>query len=277
MVIVKKIVDAGGLRSPSLEDYLSQSRGHFAVMTEFVTMEMFGGNAAINVRESLAIISRFPSQVILLKGNAKISKLTGRPGGLQKRLQDERKTQAFVRYCRALFHNTVPAGTIARDIADKGDAARQWMDRILQKTASVRSGLENLEKRIDAEDLKAIRRGHVASPAFTNQVVADIMGLTALHFRDVACLHRMPSDEEALFTFPFRYAVCAYTLSLKWVIDRGYANAKSTTLKNDYIDMTYAAYATFFDGLITKDKKLQELYALACWVLDKVFGLKPLT
>jgi hypothetical protein len=273
MVIVKKVVDVGALRSVELEDYLAESRGHFAVITEFTTMEMFSGNPQVNVRKSLSMISKFPEQVILLKGNAKISKLASRSAGLQRRLQDHRKTRSFVEYCRILSSNGVANSALTHDIAGKGKVAREWRDQMTRQAESVRRGLANLADRIKPEDLKALRIGQLASSAFTDQVVRDIMGLTALHFRDVVRLDPIPSSDEALFTFPFRYAVCAYALSLKWVIDGGHTNAKSETLRNDYIDMTYSAYATFFDGLITKDTKLQELYKMSCWMLEKVFHI----
>ena len=269
----KKVVDVGALRSPDLERYLSASRGNVAIITEFTTMEMFSGNAEINLRRSLAILSKFLDQVVLLKGNARISRLTGRLRGLHKRLQDEKKTRAFRKYCQLLFRNESAQGDLARDIAGKSQVAKQWRDRMTTKTAAIREGLSNLAARIDPGDLKAIRTGQAASRTFTDQTVADIMGITALHYRDIIRLDRMPSSDEALFTFPFRYAVCVYALSIKWVAKGGHINAKSETLRNDYIDMTYAAYATFFDGLITGDAKLKELYEISCWILENVFQI----
>jgi hypothetical protein len=276
VVIVKKVVDVGALRGPDLENYLSKSHRNFAVITEFTTMEMFAGNPEKNLRESLSVVSKFLEQVILLKGHEEISKISGRSKGLQKRLEDDGKTRAFMKYCQALFcGKTASHPNLAYDIADKGNVANSWKNRITQKTESVRNGIATLKQRINPDDLRAIRGGKLASPAFTDQLVSDIMGLTALYFRDAVRLQPMPDSDEAVYTFIFRYALCAYALSLKWVIQGGHANAKNETLRNDYIDMTYAAYATLFDGLITRDSKLQELYGIACWILTNVFHIKP--
>jgi hypothetical protein len=275
MGIVKKVVDVGALRGADLEAYLSKSKKNFVVITEFTTMEMFVGNPQKNLRESLSVISKFLGQVILLKGHAEISKLSGRSKGLQKRMEDEGKTRAFVKYCQALFRGETAHPNLADDIAGKGDVANEWKSRITQKTESVRTGIATLKGRISPDDLKSVRAGKLASRAFTDQLVEDIMGLTALYYRDTVRLNPMPDSEEALFTFIFRYALCAYALSLKWVIQGGHANAKNETLRNDYIDMTYAAYATLFDGLITKDSKLRELYGIACWILTNVFHIRP--
>ena len=271
---VKKVVDAGSLRTPELESYLSKSAGNFAIITEFATLEMFYGDVDVNFRRSLAIICRFPQQVIILKSNAKISKMTPRPRGLQKRLQDEAKTQNFVKFCRLLSRDEIPNQYLRQNIMDYGEFAREWRDRFTRQTVSIRAAITNLEKQIAPNDLKALRSGQLASPAFTEQAIRNIMGVTALHFRDVVRANPMPDSDQALFTFPFRYAVCTYALSLKWVIDGGHSNAGRPKLRNDYIDMTYAAYATFFDGLITKDRKLQAIHAASCWILANVFGIK---
>ena len=236
---------------------------------------MFYGDADVNFRRSLAIISRFPRQVIILKSNAKISQNMPRARGLQKRLQDESKTRDFVRFCRIFSQDGVPSSYLRQNITDYGLSASEWRERFTRQTLSIREGIRNLEKQITSDDLKALRSGQLASPAFTEQAVRNIMGVTALHFRNVVRADPMPDSDQALFTFPFRYAVCTYALSLKWVIDGGYANAAQPKLRNDYIDMTYAAYATFFDGLMTRDTKLRQVYAASCWILANVFAMAP--
>src|SRR5437764_938913 len=100
----KQIIDAGALRSPQLERFLTASKQHFAVITDYATLEIFSGDPEGNLRRSLQIVSRFATQVIILRSNKQIWKLVPRtPAGLQRRLQDDRKTRNFPNYCRALF------------------------------------------------------------------------------------------------------------------------------------------------------------------------------
>lgn len=47
--------------------------------------------------------------------------------------------------------------------------------------------------------------------------------------------------------------------------------APDAKIMNDYTDMAYAAYATFYDGLLTEDKKLDEIYAFAARMMRRVF------
>jgi hypothetical protein len=75
-----------------------------------------------------------------------------------------------------------------------------------------------------------------------------------------------------MYSFPFRFALCSYVLALHWAVKGGYRTATVTRLRNDFTDTTYASYATFFDGLITLDRKLNEIYTISEWMLRNLFS-----
>ena len=271
-MIVKKVVDASGLRSSPLELYLAASPGNFAVVTDFALFEIFKGNAAVNVRKSVAIISRFPKQVIQLRPHGEIATLNLRRKGLQKRLQDERETQGLIEFCRDVMRAEKPDERLAREIAIRGAAAERLLESFTRQAVPIRTAITRLADRTCPDNLSALRKGLPASPAFTEQFVRDVMGITALHFRALVGMKKMPTAEDALFSYTFRYAVCAYALALRWLKEGGHDTAQLGTLRNDFVDMAYAAYATFFDGLITEDRKLEDMYKLARWILRNVFS-----
>ena len=72
-----------------------------------------------------------------------------------------------------------------------------------------------------------------------------------------------------------RYAVSAYLLTLQWISDGGPGNVKREKLRNDYVDMHYVAYATFYEGLLTRDAKMKGIYEEICFVLENVFDTEP--
>jgi hypothetical protein len=273
-MVIKKIVDAGALRSPELQTFLSTSRQHFAVITDYATLEMFYGDPQVNLRRSLQIISKFSAQVIILKSNAQIWKLVpSNSAGLQRRLQDERKTRNFPNYCRTLFGDANRSQRLSAGIAEFGNSVQETRERFTRLSVSIRAAIGELEEQFTPDDLRAIRAGKKPSLSFSEHALTNIMGLTALYFRDVVRADPMPDPDQVLFSLPFRYVVCSYALSLKWVFEKGYAGASCEKLRNDYIDVTYSAYATIFDGLITKDKKLRENYAASSWILKTLFHI----
>jgi len=49
--------------------------------------------------------------------------------------------------------------------------------------------------------------------------------------------------------------------------------APAELLRNDATDMTYVAYATMFDGIITEDRKLAAIYDLSRRLLSQILGV----
>lgn len=235
---------------------------------------MFYGNPQINLRRSLEIVSRFPGQVIVLKSNARIWKMMPRSEGLQSRLQDRKRTQAFPKYCQAMFSgDEIRAKRMAASISTFGVEAQEWGQRLMQLSDPFRTAITDLEKAIMPGDLRAIRDRKQASRESYAQAARDILELTALFFHEVVRAEPIPGLRQIIFSMPFRYAVCHYVVSLKWVVRKGYVEASDKTLRNDQVDTIHAAYATFFDGLITQDNKLRAVYSASRWLLRRLFGL----
>lgn len=76
---------------------------------------------------------------------------------------------------------------------------------------------------------------------------------------------------DILYSYPFRYATAMYCLNLFWTAVGDVTKAPTNKVRNDATDMTYAAYATFFDGIITCDEKLAAVYRLTTAFLTGVF------
>jgi hypothetical protein len=270
----KKIVDAGALRSPQLQGFLATSKQHFAVITDYTTLEIFAGKPEVNLRRSLQIVSRFAGQVIILKSNAQIWKLVPRRSpGLQRHLQDDRKTQNFLNYCQALFGDVERSQKLLPDIVEMGRRFRASKEQFTRVSERIREAIAELDAQFTPSDLHAIRTGRKPSVTFSENALKNIMGLTGLYFQNIVHADPMPDADKVLYSLPFRYVVCSYALSLKWILERGYIGASAEKLRNDYIDVAYSAYATLFDGLITNDKKLRQNYAAAVWILKHLFRI----
>lgn len=78
------------------------------------------------------------------------------------------------------------------------------------------------------------------------------------------------------YTFVFRYALCAYLHALHRIAVGGGKDRKDEKFAHDFVDVAIVAYATCFDGLLTKDKLAMEIYKNAKYLLDKGFLRKEL-
>jgi hypothetical protein len=72
----------------------------------------------------------------------------------------------------------------------------------------------------------------------------------------------------------FRLATSLHFLMLRWIAAGGITNLEADKLRNDVIDMSYVAYATFFEGLLTRDKKMRATYREVRLFLEQVFPLE---
>ena len=266
-----KIIDAGALRSERLSEFLAASPGNRAVLTDYASMESFKGVGSVNIRKSMKRLAEFPDQVVVLRSTRVVCGLKPRSRGLVNRLIDVSQTSDFGKYCDAIFSNSVPINLIEADIKNKENSSQSHFDLLLGNSESIRSGIHKLAGTYRSEDINDLRTQRPISSEFSKRIVSDIISVTALFFKRVGLSAKIPSASDAIYSFPFRYALCSYLLSLKWIGDGGYQSVAPDKIRNDFADMTYAAYATFFDGIITNDKKLEVIYRQACWTLENVF------
>lgn len=68
----------------------------------------------------------------------------------------------------------------------------------------------------------------------------------------------------------FRTALAIYVLTIHRTAEGGLAGMKPAKLRNDLVDMMFLAFGTYFDGVLTADSHLQEMYGEVCILL---FGL----
>ena len=84
----------------------------------------------------------------------------------------------------------------------------------------------------------------------------------------------MPSAEDALFSFTFRDAVCAYALALRWLKEGRHDTAQPA--RSGTISLiSRTPPCDLLDGLITEDRKLEGMCKLARWIHEcilDVFG-----
>jgi hypothetical protein len=268
---VKKVVDAGALRSATLAEFLRASPRNTAVLTDYASMECFKGDGAVNIRRSLEIISHFPKQVAVLKSTAIISRLRPRKPGLHSRFIDRKQTAGFPRYCSALFVGTADPEHVAYDTELKSTTSREHFGRLEAKATTIGEAWTALFKSYTAADLKDLRTNQTVSANLSRRIVKDILTVTARCFKNEFGVDKLPLVKDAIYSFPFRFAVCSYVLALHWAVRGGYQTAAAIKLRNDFADATYASYATFFDGLITLDHKLNQIYTLSEWTLRNLF------
>lgn len=257
---MKKIVDINYLQKPELEDYLAKSRDNHVVFTDFACMEIYKCNALKNLACKIKIVSQYPNQVIVLKGTREIIGLTLVPNKLPQSLIDYIQTVGFFEFCEHTKSACEGDKLLSREVLSKESSASQYLDEQMQSHQLIVDGIKGLAKSYDPSHLKALRKGKELPPDFMYSITKNILLVTRFLLEKHPDVQALPEVEFLRNSYVFRFAICTHFLSLRWIKDGGVEQVSAEKLRNDIVDMSYVTYATYFDGLLSLDKKLNEIY-----------------
>jgi hypothetical protein len=268
---LRKVADSNFLRLPELRDYLSASRTNFVIITDYAEMEALKGNALVNIFRSTEIIAEHPKQVLLLKTTDIVSGLKGKKKGLKKRITDGKRTTAFRKWCLKRERAKNGDKRLQRQIIQAGEEAEAHFDRMLEGLACFGENLEDAAKHFTQDELRVLRNREQLPPELVDTIIGRIMDLARRLFTAHPSIAALPASKELPYTYVFRFALCAYLHALRWMVAGGVHHAPRERIRNDLVDVSFAAYATCFDGLLSKDNMCNEIYENANFLLKHGF------
>lgn len=246
---MRKVIDSNQFQSDALRSYLSKSKKNIAVLTDYAAMEAYKGDTLVSIYKSMAIVADFPDQVLVLKNTRVVCGLSGRSAGLQKRLIDHAQTSAFAVFARGLHLAKNGNQTLQRQLLEHGKEATAHLDRMLEEAKTTGAVFDDLAKVYSKDERRSVRNRESYTPEMVDKIVRTAIGIAGDIFKDHPSVKAFPTYKEFPNTFIFRAALCTYLLALDWGATGGAKGARASTLRNDMVDMNFAAYSTFFDGL----------------------------
>jgi hypothetical protein len=255
---MRKVVDSNFLQSAELRTYLADSR-NYAVITDYAAMEAYKGDTLASIFRSMEILAEHSEQVIILKHTQAACALLG-DARSQESLIDWDQTRGFVRYCRQLAAAKRGDPAVQREILNMGREATAHMDRMLADVRPLPGVFDEIARTFSPTQLAAIRKGTGIDFPLIDMIMKFVMQVAGNLFSAHPAVDRVPGFAELPNTFIFRYALCGFLLALRWISVGGAKGVRPERIRNDMVDMTFAAYATYFDGILTKDEKLSLLH-----------------
>jgi hypothetical protein len=268
---MRKVVDSNQLQSEALRSYLSKSKGNFAVLTDYAAMEAYKGDTLASIYKSMGIVADFPDQVVVLKNTSVVCGLSGRGSGLQGRLVDEGQTRAFGQYARGLYLAKSGNAALRRQLLERGKEATSHLARMLEDAKLTGVVFSDLAKTYSKDEKRSVRTAEPYTAEMVDKIVRSVIRIAGETFKNHPSVNIWPTYKELPNTFIFRVSLCTYLLALDWGASGGAKGALVTTLRNDLVDMNFAAYATFFDGLLSADAKVVRIHQEARLFLSALF------
>lgn len=269
---MKLVIDSNCLQSDELRVFLANSQSNFAVLTDYAAMEAYKGDTLVSIFKSMSIISEFPKQVIVLKGTRSACAQHGQIAGLQLRLIDEGQTGGFPEFVQHLRRAEHGDANLQQQLLEHGREAAAHLDMMLLDAESTAAVIEDIARLYSKEERRQIRDGENLPANAVDKIVKDVLGIVTQIFHQHSDVKFTPRYDELGNTFIFRVALCTYLLVLDWGARGGARDARPAKLRNDFVDMIFATYATYFDGLMSADAKVSRLHGeLRIW-LTALFG-----
>jgi hypothetical protein len=245
---MRKIVDRNYLQSPKLRDYLAESRRNRVVLTDYAAMEAFKGDALINIVTATEILREFPKQVIVLKSTNVIAGLKGRRCGFTRRMVGRDQTRGFPEWCGHTARAAAGDKDLQRQIVENGKEADAHLTRMRDDQQNYAENLDAMAKDFSEAELKVLRKHEPISDEMFRKVQGHVLEMAAFLFAARPNFTELTTARELPYTFIFRYAMAGYLIALRWMSVGGARNVKPEKIRNDIVDGTYAAYATYFQG-----------------------------
>lgn len=268
---MRKIIDSNQLQSESLRAYLAASKSNFAVLADYAAMEAYKGSTLKSIYKSMEIVSNYPDQVIILKGTQIICGINGRSSGLQRRMIDEKQTRKFPEYVRGLQLAKNGNLKIQNHLLLLGTDANNHLQKMLVDAESMGRAIQDVAQLYSKGERKLLRTKNPYSTEMVDKIVLSVIKIAGQLFHKHPNVSHIPTYGELANTFIFRASLCLYILAMDWVAVGGVTDAKPEKLRNDMVDVCFAAYATFFDGLMSADEKALRVHSEARLFLSALF------
>jgi len=273
---VKLVVDSNQLQdtpqSDRLRRFLSASPSNIAILTDYAAMEAYKGDTLASIYKSMAVLAEYPRQVQVLKSTLVVCGLRGRHAGLQRRLIHEAQTAGFPTYATNLRRAQAGNKRLEAELLDFGHEATAHLSRMRTDAEKTGRAFTNAALSYSKAERRAVRQGDVYSTEFVRKAIFHIIQVATLAFTEHPRVLTRPPTEELPNTYIFRAALCMHLLMLDWAARGGAEAASPERLRNDIVDVNFAAYATYFDGLLSGDAKANRLHSEARLWLTAVFG-----
>ncbi|WP_447726251.1 hypothetical protein [Sphingomonas koreensis] len=248
------VIDSNSLQSDELWAFLRLSPDHQAVLTDYAAMEAFKANKLVSIQESWKVLRQFPKQIVMLKGTKIVGTLEAQAPGIASRLISKPDTKEIPIFASLLERAAAGDRHIIKQLLQRGEWARSHMDWMLDRSGDMALSIEEFRAPFDDAELRRFRKDEPWTPAMGAKFRDLVLALCQISFKAHPSRPRMPSRWPHLINhFLFRHAF-TYAIYMLQLVQDGAVTRKAVKARNDAVDVIFATYATYFNGLMSRDE-----------------------
>lgn len=263
------VVDTNSLDSNELKLYLEKSEHHLVVLTEWPLIEALNGKDPVySLEKRFELCKKHISQFVLLKEAPILARLSGRQSGLLKRMINPNGSAALAKFLgtisKAAQHDPKAIGGIHLRKSD----AEAFLEGLLNSGEEYTRWYSVFQREYSDADLKIIRKDEPYNRSIWIKMTKAIRDLTGYFLSQQDGTVKWPRPSELPNIFFYRLALMLQLHFFDWIASGSPQDRKADKFKNDQLDVLIGVSATYFDGIITNDKKLERIYHRAAWFLE---------
>lgn len=246
--------------------WLAKSSHNQLIVTDYCLIECMQRDPIRNLSADFTPLAPFANQLVFLKMTSAMVGWRPRSSGLQRRWMSNRLTDRF-RERLALGGDTFATSMLADSaFPEFATRSQSFLDSISANADEFKDELSKTINSWPSSLLRLFRSKDLFTTHFAAELYSSIRELAATLFRGWP-RHAIPPFSDAIHSFEYRFAVACICLALEWSTGN-LPKVSGDSLRNDLLDMTYVAYGTMFDGLMTNEFKVKAVYARARFMVD---------
>lgn len=260
------VIDSNRMASNELHAFLSHSPANRAVLTDYAAMEAFKGDTIVSITASWAVLRLFPKQVLALKGTRHSTIVSPEAPGMCKRMVSKSETKGVLSFSELLDRAAGGDPFIQRQLLQRGQWADAHLQKMLEEAASINVSIAEFTAMFSPSELKRIR---------TNDLWTEDMGEKFRKLTEESTLTSftkhpdkplIPKSKHLINHFLYRYTL-TYLIYMLRLVEKGALSRKVERARNDVVDIMFATYATYFNGLMSGDDEASTIHLIARTIL----------
>lgn len=214
--------------------------------------------AVTNARRLMRIACRYPGQIRIMRDLVDLTDMDGTTQRLSRRMVDDDQTAKFGAYCETVIDAPLDAA-IEKQFAFFENQSKEYVAEVAETAPRIFNLFRQAELAFSAGDVSHLCRRESYPVTLQEKLVHLAFAIREMLIR--AEPDRFPRDLHlAINTYLFRYSLVVAIFFARWVKTGRSDISNPAKLVNQILDMKIIAMATFFDGLLTRETKMLEMY-----------------
>lgn len=252
---MRVVIDTNSLETDELRLFLSASKKNFAVLPEHLAAEMFRPKSLDAIYSNFAVLCETAGQVLQLWSNQKALLVNPRRSAMANHFIDRQSSRTFGKFCDVLAMAQDGHAGLQRQLNQRQTWAQERVDAVEGAFGDMSEALEELRSNFTRQELRTMASGE----PFPDGARGRIYALTLALAEDQLAKHtngwRLPSPPHRYNHFAWRYSLC-HLVQMIEMMNRGARRRSPAKARNDHFDNVVATFGTYFNGVMTNDRKV---------------------